>query len=61
MPKHAYVIFEWSLREEENVDEIIKKFQEQDDGFFKDMPDDFMRGMDPPENDIEENDFEDFA
>ena len=49
------------IREEENIDDIIKKFQEDDDGFFKDMPDNFMRDMDPTEDDIEESDFEDYA
>ena len=44
------------IREEEKVDDIIKKFQAENDDFFKDMPDDFMRDMDPVEDDDEEVD-----
>jgi hypothetical protein len=41
------------IKEKEKFDDIIKKFQEDndDDKLFRDMPDDFFADLDPTEDD----------
>ena len=48
------------IKEQEKVDELIKKFQEDnlDDEFFANMPDDFMPDLDPMED---EDEFDDLS